>query len=123
MLAPARGGGGGGLVAKSCPALVTAWAVACQAPLSVVFSRQGRWSGLPFPFPGDLPDPGRGPGVSCITGGFLRCSSILYQLRQEMDSMHLSQASLLIPLQLLLLPVLAPLKGSVGKMFVNISLL
>ena len=37
--------------------------------------------------------------------------------------MHLSQASLLIPLQLLLLPVLAPLKGSVGKMFVNISLL
>ena len=32
--------------------------VACQAPLSVGFSRQEYWSGLPFPSPGDLPDPG-----------------------------------------------------------------
>ena len=32
--------------------------VACQAPLSMGFSRQGHWSGLPFPSPGDLPDPG-----------------------------------------------------------------
>ena len=36
--------------------------VACQAPLSVVFSRQEYWSGLPFPSPGDLPDPGIKPG-------------------------------------------------------------
>ena len=32
--------------------------VACQAPLSMGFSRQEHWSGLPFPFPSDLPDPG-----------------------------------------------------------------
>ena len=32
--------------------------VACQAPLSKEFSRQEYWSGLPFPTPGDLPDPG-----------------------------------------------------------------
>ena len=32
--------------------------VACQAPLSTEFSRQEYWSGLPFPSPGDLPDPG-----------------------------------------------------------------
>ena len=32
--------------------------VACQAPLSMGFSRQEYWSGLPFPSPGDLPDPG-----------------------------------------------------------------
>ena len=34
------------------------WTVACQAPLSMGFSRQEYWSGLPFPSPGDLPDTG-----------------------------------------------------------------
>ena len=33
------------------------WPV-CQAPLSMGFSRQEYWGGLPFPFPGDLPNPG-----------------------------------------------------------------
>ena len=37
------------------------WTVACQAPLSMGFSRQGYWSGLPCPPPGDLPDPGIEP--------------------------------------------------------------
>ena len=55
-------GGGGGLVAKSCPTLATQWTVACQAPLFKGFSRQEYWSGLPFPSPGDLPDPGIEPG-------------------------------------------------------------
>ena len=36
----------------------TLWTVACQAPLPMGFSRQEYWSGLPFPSPGDLPDPG-----------------------------------------------------------------
>ena len=45
---------GGGLVAKSCPTLATPWILACQAPLSMGFSRQEYWSGLPFPSPGDL---------------------------------------------------------------------
>ena len=52
---------GGGLVAKSCPTLVTPWTVTCQAPLSMEFSRQEDWSGLPFLSPGDLPDPGIKP--------------------------------------------------------------
>ena len=47
----------GGLVAKLCPTLATPWTVACQAPLSMGFSRQDYWSGLPFPSPGDLPNP------------------------------------------------------------------
>ena len=38
------------------------WTVAHQAPLSMEFSRQEYWSGLPFPSPGDLPDPGIEPG-------------------------------------------------------------
>ena len=37
---------------------VTQWTAARQAPLSMGFSRQEYWSGLPFPSPGDFPDPG-----------------------------------------------------------------
>jgi len=37
------------------------WTVAHQAPLSMEFSRQEYWSGLPFPSPGDLPNPGIEP--------------------------------------------------------------
>ena len=36
---------------------VTPWTVACQLPLSMGFPRQEYWSRLPFPTPGDLPDP------------------------------------------------------------------
>ena len=54
-------GGSGNLVAKSCPTLATPWTIAFQAPLSIGFSRQEYWSGLPFPSPGDLPDPGIEP--------------------------------------------------------------
>ena len=50
-----------GLVAKSCPTLVTPWTVACQVPVCIGFSRQEYWSGLPFPSPEDLPDPGFEP--------------------------------------------------------------
>ena len=38
--------------------LLTPWTVACQAPLSMGFPRQEYWNGLPFPSPGDLPNPG-----------------------------------------------------------------
>ena len=47
---------------------VTPWTVAYQAPPSMGFSRQEYWSGLQFPSPGDLPDPGIKPRVSCIPG-------------------------------------------------------
>ena len=48
-------------VTKACPTLVIPWPVARQASLSLGFPRQVYWSGLPFPFPGDLPDPGVEP--------------------------------------------------------------
>ena len=51
----------------SCVRLfVTPWTVAHQAPLSIGFSRQEYWSGLPFPSPGDLPDPEIEPGSSTL---------------------------------------------------------
>ena len=49
------------LVTQLCDS-VASWTVACQAPLSIEFSRQQYWSGLPFPSPWDLPNPGSNPG-------------------------------------------------------------
>ena len=57
---------GGGLVAKSCLTLATPWAIACQAPLFMGFSRQEYWNGLSFPSPGDLSDPGIEPGYPAL---------------------------------------------------------
>ena len=45
---------------------VTAWTVAYQAPPSMEFSRQEYWSGLSFPSPGDLPNPGIEPGSPAL---------------------------------------------------------
>ena len=47
---------------------------AYQTPLSMGFPRQGFWSGLPFPPPGDLPNPGiepKSPATPALAGGFL----------------------------------------------------
>ena len=45
---------------------MTPWTVAHQAPPSMEFSRQEYWSGLPFPSPGDLPNPGIEPGSPAL---------------------------------------------------------
>ena len=50
---------------------VTPWTIAYQAPPSMGFSRQECWSGLPFPSPGDLPDPGIEPGSPTLQAGTL----------------------------------------------------
>ena len=48
------------------PLFVTPWTVAYQAPQSMGFSRQEYWSGLPFPSPWDLPNPGIKPGSPAL---------------------------------------------------------
>ena len=55
---------------------VVSWTVAHQVPLSMGFSRQECWSGLPFPSPGDLPDPRMEPGL-------LHYRQILYHLSHQ----------------------------------------
>jgi len=51
----------------SCVQLfATWWTVAHKAPLAMGFSRQGYWSGLPFPSPGDLPNPEIEPGSPAL---------------------------------------------------------
>ena len=55
----------------SCVQLfATPWTIARQAPLSMEFSRQEYWSTLPFPTPGDLPDPGIKPAALALAGRF-----------------------------------------------------
>ena len=55
---------------------VIPWIVACQTPLSMRFSRQEYWSGLPFPFPGDLPDPGIKPRSPALQADSLPLSHL-----------------------------------------------
>ena len=45
------------------------WSIACESPLSMVFPRQEYWSELPFPSPGDIPDPEIefGPGIEPVS--------------------------------------------------------
>ena len=60
------------LVSQSYLTLARAsWTVARQSPLSMGFPRQEYWSGLPFPSPGDLPDPGIEPRSPALQAGSL----------------------------------------------------
>ena len=57
----------------------TPWTVACQAPLSMEFSTQKHWNGLPCPLPGDLLDPGNelvSPVSLSLAHGFFTTSTI-----------------------------------------------
>ena len=56
------------LLVESCPIFATPWIIACQAPLSMGFSSHEYWSVLPFPSPGDLPNPGIKPTSPALAG-------------------------------------------------------
>ena len=62
---------GKGVTLRRVRLFVTPWTVARQAPLSMEFSRQEHWSGLPFPSPGDLSDPAIGPRSPTLQAGSL----------------------------------------------------
>ena len=72
--------------------LATPWTVAHQAPLSVGFSRQDYWSGLPCPSPGDLPYP-------VIEPGSPHCRQILYHLSYQASPVHLNKSYFIICLK------------------------
>ena len=72
--------------------LITLWperylagCVAHQAPLSMGFSRQEYWSGLPFPPPGDLPDPGIETAFPALARGFFATEPPVYDACNPMD--------------------------------------
>ena len=60
----------GGLVTKLCPTLETPWTVHHEAPLSMRFPRHRYWSGLSFPSPGNLPNPGIEPESPALQVGY-----------------------------------------------------
>ena len=94
------------LVAKLCPTLATPWTVACQAPLSMGFSRQEYWSGLPFPSPGGLPNPGTEPGSPALQADSLwteLCGMSVCCCLYHNPSRHCASWS--IPFHLYLIPV------------------
>ena len=64
---------------------VILWTIAHQDPLSMEFSRQEYWSGLPFPFLGDLPDPGIKPAISRISciGRQILYHSVTWEWRRQ----------------------------------------
>ena len=63
------------------PDSATPWTAIHQVPLSMRFSRQGYWSGLPFPSPGDLPNPGIEPGSPAM-----QANSLLTELQGKLYS-------------------------------------
>ena len=60
---------------RPCLTLLGPHTVACQAPLSMRFPRQEDWNGLPFPSPGDLPDPGIEPTCTALASKFFTTES------------------------------------------------
>ena len=69
------------LVTQSCPTPWDPMDCSLQVPLSMGLSRQEYWSGLPFPSPEDLPDPGIKPGLT-------HCRQILYHLSHQIRYLH-----------------------------------
>ena len=77
---------------QSYPTLCDPMDCSLQAPLSMGFSRQEYWSGLPCPRPGDLPDPDtelRSPTSSALAGGFFSISitwETQWQIKSQLSS-------------------------------------
>ena len=72
----------------------TPWTIAYQAPLSMGFSRQECWSGLPFPSPGDSPDPGIEPGSPALQADALPSEPGANRRTPKLKKTHVPQCSL-----------------------------
>ena len=65
---------------------MTPWTVICHTLPPVGFSRQEYWSGLPFPSPGDLPDPGLEPGSPALQADSLPSEPPGAQMKHNLES-------------------------------------
>ena len=75
---------------SSVPLFVTLSTVACQAPLSIGFSYEEYWSGLPCPPPGDLPNPGIKPKSPALAGEFFTTEPPMtsYDSEKQLSNAH-----------------------------------
>ena len=79
----------------SCVQLfVTPWTVDHQVPLSMEFSRQAHWTGLPFPSPGDLPNPGTEPRSPTLQADSLPSEPLGKPFQQESHVKWIASSSL-----------------------------
>ena len=78
---------------QPCAALHSSMPVACQAPLSMGFSRQKYWSGLPCTPPGDLPNPGTESAPPALAGGFFTTSASPKYKIKSFKKMAVSQVT------------------------------
>ena len=105
------------------------WTVSHQAPLFMEFSRQEYWSGLLFPSPGNLPDPGIEPGSPvlqadlyqlsykgspCSVVSFIKSICIIFQAFQMPNNMYFSAVQSLIHVQLFVTPWIAAHQASLS---------
>ena len=91
------------LVTMSCLTLATPWTVTCQAPLSMEFSGQEYWSGLPFPSPGDLPDPEMEPGSPASPPkGVAYTVNLKVMMMEQKDVITQPLSELILPQNILL---------------------
>ena len=81
----------------------TPWTVACQTPLSMWFSRQENWSGLPFLLERIFPSQGSNPGL-------LHCRQILYRLRYQGSPIYSTDIFILLNMNILLLRIVSNAK-------------
>ena len=72
----------------------TLWTVTLQTPLSMGFPRQENWSGLPFPSPGDLPDPGIELMSLALVGRFFTTEPSGKLLKSQLDACYLQEEKL-----------------------------
>ena len=73
---------------------MTPWTVAHQGPLSMAFSRQEYWSGLPCPLPADLPYPGIKPIDPALAGGFVTTNAAREAPAQALQTVSAQKISL-----------------------------
>ena len=86
----------------------TSRTVACQAPLSMEFSRPEYWSGWPFPSPGDLPDPGiehASPVSSALAGGFFTTMSVYMSILLQKRQLVYYRAPVWVPWVIQQIPI------------------
>ena len=91
------------MLRQLCPILFP-WAVAHQAPLSMGFSRQEYWSGLPFPFPGDLPNQGSNLHLLCLL--YWQAGYLLLSYQESQDGGEVLKSE---PVQVLEFRIVFPL--------------
>ena len=70
---------------------MTLWTISCQALLSMEFSKQEYWKGLPFPTPGDLPNLGIKPVSPALVSGLYHWATVIHIMLKHFCCFHLSQ--------------------------------